>query len=101
MVQSVSPFDVLYKEKNLLYIMLPGKDLAKPCTIAIPWTHVPVDSKLEIALQGNPSPTSSLRPLTKLRVARSSNWGPHGCPVNAQQTDAIVPDVLLMSFPAA
>ena len=81
--------------------MLLGKDLAKPSTIAIPWTHVPVVSKLEIALQGNPSPTSSLRPLTKLRVARSSNWGPHGCPVNAQQTDAIVPDVLLMSFPAA
>ena len=81
--------------------MLPGKDIAKPSTITIPWTHVPVASKLEIALQGNPSPTSSLRPLTKLRVARSSNWGPHGCPVNAQQTDAIVPDVLLMSFPAA
>jgi hypothetical protein len=49
MVQSVSPFDVLYKEKNLLYIMLPGKDLAKPCTIAISWTHVPVASKLGAA----------------------------------------------------
>ena len=26
--------------------MLSGKDLAKPSTIAIPWTHVPVASKL-------------------------------------------------------
>ena len=37
-------------------------------------------SKLKVALQGNPSPTSSLRPLSKLRVARSSNWDPHGLP---------------------
>ena len=53
-------------------------DIAKTSTIAIPWTHSPVASKLEVALQGNPSPTSSLRPLRTLRVARSSNWDPHG-----------------------
>ena len=29
---------------------------------------------------GNPSPTSSLRPLSRLRVAHSSNWDPHGLP---------------------
>ena len=29
--------------------MLPGKDLAKPSTIATPWTHVPMASKLGAA----------------------------------------------------
>ena len=53
---------------------------AKKGTIAIPWTHSPVASKLEVALLSNPSPTSSLRPLSRLRVAHSSNWDPHGLP---------------------
>jgi hypothetical protein len=56
------------------------RNIANPEMIAIPWIHSPVASELKIALQGNPSPTSSLRPLSKLRVAHSSNWDPHGLP---------------------
>ena len=68
--------------------------------IAIPWIHLPAASKLKVALQGNPSPTSSLRTLSKLRVARCRQTGTlTGCPVNAQWNNAIVSDILLNSFP--
>jgi hypothetical protein len=33
------------------------KDFAKPKTLAISWVHLPVASKLRVALQGNPPPT--------------------------------------------
>ena len=33
------------------------KDFAKPKTLAISWVHLPVASKLGVALQGNPPPT--------------------------------------------
>ena len=36
--------------------------------------------EMQSRVLGNPSPTSSLRPLSKLRVAHSSNWDPHGLP---------------------
>jgi hypothetical protein len=32
-------------------------DFAKPKTLAISWVHLPVASKLRVALQGNPPPT--------------------------------------------
>ena len=47
-------------------------------------------SKLRVALLGTPSPTSSLRPLSELRVAHSSNWGPHGLPSQRSTKNAIV-----------
>ena len=53
-----------------------GKELAKPYTITIPWTHSPVASKLEVALKGNPPPTSSLRTLTLFALLGVVRLGP-------------------------
>ena len=51
-------------------------------------------------MKGNPLPTSSLRTLSKLRVARCRQTGTlPGCPVNAQRNSVIISDVLLISFP--
>jgi hypothetical protein len=48
---------------------LAGTGNAKTETLAIPWIYVPMASKLRVVLQGNPPPTSSLRPLSELRVS--------------------------------
>ena len=56
--------------------MLAGKDIAKTSRIAIPWTHVPVASKLEVAFHGNPPPTSSLCTLTLFALLDVVRLGP-------------------------
>ena len=53
-----------------------GEDNAKLFPFAISWTYSPVASKLEVALQGNPSPTSSLRTLTLFALLGVVKLGP-------------------------
>ena len=60
-----------------------------------------VASKLEVALQGNPSPTSSLRPLTLFALLARQTGTLTGCPVNAQRNDAMAHEDLFIVFPTA
>ena len=53
-----------------------GEGNAKLFPFAISWTYSPVASKLEVALQGNPSPTSSLRTLTLFALLGVVKLGP-------------------------
>ena len=66
-----------YNISKVIIIVLSGKGIAKPYTIAIPWTHSPVASKLGAC------PSDSLA-----TTAIFISWN-----------DAIIPDVLPMSFP--
>ena len=62
--------------KNLILKLLSGKANAKLFAIVILWTYSPMASKLEVALQGNPSPTSSLRTLTLFALLDVVRLGP-------------------------
>ena len=65
--------------------------------IAISRTHSPVASKLEIALRGNPPPTSSLRTLTLFALLGIVRLGPFRVVPQRSMSDAIIPDVLFIS----
>ena len=62
--------------------------------LAISWTHVPVASKLEDALQADPPPTPQCAAHRSAQRGFPRRLGTlPGCTVNAQKKDANVPNV--------
>ncbi len=70
----------IIKNKFVCKIMLSGKNIAKPYTIAIPRIYTPVASKLGVALWATRLPLLCVPRIAMLSAASLVDWAPSGLP---------------------